>query len=123
MQTTTNSHGVNTAIMFHDIGEEGMRSIGFRTFESRGVEYWSYSRMFRGEICFWVHFPVGSDEQDDLRIDVIDDEFGQPYDYQYILSRNKSHAFALEVRGRVEEEMQKLQDAGVLSGHVDGDYI
>ena len=56
-------------------------------------------------------------------IQVIDEDFGQPYDYQYMLENNPNFTLALLVRKCVEEQMQKLQDAGILSGHNKYDYI
>ena len=49
--------------------------------------------------------------------------FCQSYDYQRILERNPSHQLAGIVREQVEKWMEYLQDNGVLSGHVKGEYI
>lgn len=57
------------------------------------------------------------------RIDIIDDDFGQPYDYQYILSVDTEHAFANSVKRNVESIMTYLCDIGIVSDYKVGDYI
>ena len=56
-------------------------------------------------------------------IDVLDEDFLQPYDYQEILRRDPHHKLALNVLHQVENWMEELQTAGVLSGHKRGEYI
>ena len=72
------------------------------------------------EITFDVHIPI---DGSDINIQVIDEDFCQPYDYQYMLENNPNFTLALLVRECVEEQMQKLQDVGILSGHNKYDYI
>ena len=61
----------------------------------------------------------------DIRIDVLDEDFCQPYDYDYqsMLHKNPTFEPALIVYEQVEELMEYLQSKGVLSGHVKGEYI
>ena len=59
----------------------------------------------------------------DLRIDILDEDFLQPYDYQTILKKNPENEVALEVEVNVEKYMKYLQNCGVLSGHIEGEYI
>jgi hypothetical protein len=54
---------------------------------------------------------------------VLDEDFGQPYDYQYMLKKNPNFEPYLIIKEQVEEYMKYLQDNGVLSGHEYGDYI
>ena len=72
------------------------------------------------DISFSVSIPK---EISDIRIDVLDEDFCQPYDYQRILNKNPNFELALIVLEQVEEYMEYLQSKGVLSGHVKGEYI
>lgn len=56
-------------------------------------------------------------------IDVLDEDFGQPYDYQWILSQNPDFAYARQVAANVERELRVLADAGVLVGWKEGMYV
>ena len=60
---------------------------------------------------------------DNIKIITLDENFCQPYDYQYMLKNNPHFQFALQVKERVEQIMSYLQSVGVLSGHEYGDYI
>ena len=64
----------------------------------------------------------GTDETD-WRIDVLDENFLQPYDYQAMLERNTTNPIPHKVKEDVEYWMQHLTDKGVISGHNYGEYI
>lgn len=124
-----NSHYVNADIKAHILPDNQMKAAGFRYEKGcdKNPDKWMYTHCLDvpenyndTEITFSVHIPV---DGSDINIQVIDEDFGQPYDYQYMLENNPRFAFALFIRERVEEQMQKLQDAGVLSGHNKYDYI
>lgn len=114
----SNKYGVNKAIQYHILPDEKMREIGFTDCDP---EIWYFSRVIKQDISFNVMIP--KDGIGDLRIDVLDEDFCQPYDYQAILDRDSDFPFALLVEQKVEEYMEYLQDKGVLSGHVRGEYI
>ena len=59
----------------------------------------------------------------DIQIDVLDEAFCQPYDYQYMLDKNPNFEPALVVKEQVEDWMKYLQNNEVISGHVYGEYI
>ena len=113
-----NKYGVNKAIQYHILPDEKMREIGFTDCNPR---VWYFSRTIEQNISFNVM--IHKDGIDDIRIDVLDEEFCQPYDYQAILDRDSDFPFALLVEQKVEECMEYLQNEGVLSGHVRGEYI
>lgn len=130
MSVEVNSHCVNKAIKYHILSDERMKEIGFRKNYYEGTDheerspYWYFSRMikfpkekrWRGlEISFNVHIPK---DGSDLNIMVLDDDFCQPYDCQRI-----NNDCSKIVREEVEKWMKYLQDNGVLSGHVYGEYI
>lgn len=54
---------------------------------------------------------------------MLDENFGQPYDYQWLLSQNPDFAYARRVAANVERELRVLADAGVLVGWKEGMYV
>ena len=130
-----NSHCVNAKIKYHILSDEKMKEIGFNKNYYEGTDheeyspYWWFTRMIQFpkdkrwrdiEIDFTVKIPK---DGSDLNIMVLDDDFCQPYDYQRILSKNPNHPCASIVNEQVERWMEYLQEQGVLSGHVRGEYI
>lgn len=115
-----NKNGSNAKIKVHVLPEEKMREIGFT---DHNPDTWFYFKTVypKGEISFSVS--VKKDNPDDWRIDVLDEDFCQPYDYQAILRDNPRASIPLAVRNEVEKHMKILTDAGVISGHEYGEYI
>ena len=135
MGVELNSHGVNKLIKYTILSDKRMKEIGFHKNHYEGTDheeyspYWYFLRMIRFpnekrwkdvEICFSVRIPK---DNSDLNIMVIDDDWCQPYDYQYLLSKNPDNECANIVKKEVEILMKYLQDNGVLRGHVYGEYI
>ena len=134
-EVKVNSHGVNAKIKAHILSEDNMRRIGFHgkyyegTDHEEDCSYWYFSRGIRFpkekqyrnlDFDFDVHIPK---DGSDIRIDLLDMDFCQPYNYQRILSKNPNHPIATIVNEQVEKWMKYLQDNGVLSGHEYGEYI
>ena len=135
MNVELNSNGVNKLIKYNILSDEEMKRIGFNKNYHEGTDhekyspYWYFTRSigfpkgkkWKGiEIDFTVRIPK---DGSDINIMVLDMDFCQPYDYQYILSKDSKNECANIVKERVEEWMKYLQDEGVLSGHVYGEYI
>lgn len=135
MSVELNSHGVNKLIKATILSDEKMKEIGFHKNYYEGTKhekyspYWYFSRTlelpkdkkYHGfGISFNVNIPK---DGSDIRIDVLDEDFCQPYDYQYMLEEDPSFEYALLVKEQVEKWMEYLQNNGVLSGHVYGEYI
>lgn len=78
-----NKYGVNNVIQSHILPDDEMRKIGFT---DANPEVWYFSRGIEHDVSFNVSIPKNG--IDDLRIDVLDEEFFQPYDYQAILDRD-----------------------------------
>lgn len=124
-----NSHGVNAKIKAHIFDDAKMREFGFtdyakdRWYFCRGINFKNVKKK-RGlnniDISFSVTIPK---DGSDIRIDVLDEWFCQPYDYQYILEKDPGHKIANIVKEQVEYWMEKLHEEGVLEGHVRGEYI
>lgn len=124
-----NSHGVNAKIKAHIFDDTRMREFGFtdyakdRWYFCRGINFKDVKKkkgLSNIDISFSVTIPK---DGSDIRIDVLDEWFCQPYDYQYILEKDPGHKIANIVKEQVEYWMEKLQEEGVLKGHVRGEYI
>lgn len=113
----TDENGLNVKIRAHVLDDDAMRAAGFT---DRNPGTWYLCRRVAKETSFNVSIEK---ETERLRIDVLDEQFLQPYDYQGILARNPRHKFAGKVRDRVEDEMKKLAESGIVTGHVRGEYI
>lgn len=121
-----NSNCVNAKIKAHILSDEEMREIGFTDYSKttwffcRSIKFPKEGRYRGFDISFSVSIPK---DGSDIRIDVLDEDFCQPYDYQSMLRKNPTFEPALIVLDQVEEHMKYLQSKGVLSGHVKGEYI
>jgi len=122
-----NKHGVNANIKATILSEEQMRKLGFTDYAK---DRWHFSRSinfpkenkYRGyDISFSVS--INKNDVEDLRIDILDEDFCQPYDYQRMLKENPNLKTCLIVKEQVEEWMKYLIDGGILSGHEYGEYI
>ena len=114
----TENHN-NAAIKVHLLPEEKMREIGFT---DHAEDRWFYFKTIHNfDISFSLTIP--KDNPDDWRIDILDEDFLQPYDYQYMLDNGSNNNVAKLVEIRVEEQMKYLADNGIISGHEVGDYI
>ena len=135
MSVEVNSNGVNRLIRYNILSDERMKEIGFNKNYYEGTDHEKYSsywwftkairfpkekRWKRVEVDFDVKIPK---DGSDINIMVLDMDFCQPYDYQYLLSKNPKNECANIVREQVEMWMKYLQDNGVLSGHIYGEYI
>ena len=121
-----NTHYANAAIKSHILSDEEMESIGFTNYNephwffTRQIKFPNLSRYRNFEVTFNVTIPK---DGSDIYIDVLDEDFCQPYDYQMMLSHNPKLESALIVQEQVEQWMDYLQEKGVLSGHIKGEYI
>lgn len=127
-----NSLGTNEAIKFN-FNEELLKQNGFKFMDEPNYPekwpippHWYYNKFFSYkslEITFSVNYYVDPYKGSQFCIDVIDDDFCQPYDYQRMLKRNPEFIYAKKVWEFVENEMEKLQASGIISGHIRGEYI
>lgn len=117
-EVSTNKYGVNEKIRVHITSEEEMKRAGFRKTRNK----WVFTKDLTGEDEIGLYVTINEDDPRDLDIQVIDENFGQPYDYQYILNRSNNE-FALRIKELVEVEIERLQSFGVISGHLYGEYI
>lgn len=121
-----NSKGVNTKIKANILSDTEMQKIGFTEYRkgylhfSRLITFPKDKRYNGLEITFNVTIPK---DNSDISIDVLDEAFCQPYDYQRMLEDNPEFKIALIVKEQVEEWMKYLADTGVITGHNYGEYI
>lgn len=113
-----NRHDVNVCIKAHLLPEEQMRNAGFTDWRK---DYWYFCRDLGHDISFNV--TINKRDIEDLYIVVIDEEFCQPYNYQYYLQCSPDFEFAIKIKDEVEYLMEMLQGKGILSGHIKGEYI
>lgn len=116
----TDEFGNNVKITARELPEEEMRRIGFTDYDPKR---WRFSRKLK---CVEnVEFSLTMDKGDPStrRLDVLDENFCQPYDYQATLERNAGNETARKVMEEVEGIMAYLAGKGILSGHERGDYV
>ena len=135
MNVEVNSNGVNKLIKYNILSDEKMKEIGFHKNYYEGTDHEEYSPywFFTKGIEFpkekrWRHVAIDFDvripkDNSDIDIMVLDMDFGQIYDYQHLLNNNPENERAKIVKEQVEMWMEYLQNTGVISGHVYGEYI
>ena len=115
-----NEFHCNKKLQGHILSSREMKKAGFRELEDR----WFYSRMLdkKADISFDVSI-YKDNPTEMVNIEVFDEDYGQHYDFQKYLNKNPHFEFALKIRNAVEMEMARLQELGVISGHIKGEYI
>lgn len=127
----TNSNCVNKNIKTKILDDKTMKEIGFtdyckdRWHFCRGINFPKTKEYIGFEVTFNVTIPK---DGSDIRIDVLDEAFCQPYDYQHMImnSREKKvlpNKTAMIVFEQVELWMNYLKEKGILEGHEYGEYI
>ena len=118
-QVKSNPHNATTTIKAYILDDEYLRKIGFTDHVPEQWYYWVCMPKAY-DISFNVTIPK---DGSDIKIEVLDESFLQPYDFQYYLSTNPNHKFALDVQKFVYEQMERLMKYGVISGWRLGYYI
>lgn len=114
-------NGLNARIGLHALPDADMLALGFR---DCGDRWYCVRAVGLASGCHWLTLNVTVPKDGARgRIDVLDECFCQPYDYQRILMDDPRNGCASAVRDDVEREMARLADAGVVSGHVPGEYV
>jgi hypothetical protein len=105
-----NSYGNNANLRSNVLDDETMKSYSFIA----GL----YIEDLDNDISLTIKM-----SKESVYINVIDEDFGQPYDYQRILRDNPEHDIALDIHSKVQATMKRLSDAGIIEGYVANDYI
>jgi hypothetical protein len=110
-------NGLNADINASILPETKMRELGFT---DHSQDSWYHCSRVGDGITLNVTIPKNGSR---LRIDVLDEDFGQPYDYQRILKNNPNLEFAQRVKSQVEFSLELLSNAGVITGFTRGMYL
>ena len=123
---TLNDNCNNVAIKCNILDESIMRLARFTDY-SPGR--WYYCRDLV-PLAKGISFNISIDKEnpENWRIDVLDEEFLQPYDYQSMIQRELNGEkfqgdFHWKVSEQVEYEMEHLTRLGIIDGWEKGDYI
>lgn len=108
----------NRIILNKDLKTEEFLAYGFSNHNEPNLYY---SKMVAPEISFSL--TVDKKTKQIKNIDVLDENFLQPFDYQSILLKDNSHKFAREVFDKVNEVLNRLQKDGIISGYQRGMYV
>ena len=114
-----NEHGNNAAIKVHILDEATMKLNGFRRFIDREDHWWYFCKRVYKDITFNMTIY----DSGDWRIDILDECFLQPYDYQAMCESGNYRPVVLIVKKNVDEIMDALVHKGIISGWEVGDYI
>lgn len=107
----------NANIKANILSDSEMRELGFTDFAK---DSWYFNRRVGGvnsNISFNITIFKKSSN---IRIDVLDEMFLQPYDFQMYIGKNE---VANKVYDDVLSYMSYFMDKGVISGYTLGDYI
>jgi len=116
---TYTKHHNNAALSMRPLDDMTMRELGF-TDHREG--YWYLCRSVSRDHDMTMNVDIAKDGSD-WQIDVLDERFCQPYDYQYLLSVNPTLDYANNVADECEKWFRKLSDWGLLSGWHEGMYV
>jgi hypothetical protein len=114
----------NANIEFGNISEEELIKLGFRNNEN---DYYICKNLIgKREITF--NLTIHKNDKR-IKIDILDENFLQPYDYQSILKRQQFvnginiNSYSYRVHIKVQEIMKWLLDNNIIIGYQLGDYI
>lgn len=107
----------NTDIKFNILSEEEMRKLGFTDYSKKS--WYSNSLLGKG-----ITFNISIDKETSKgRIDVLADDWGQPYQYQQMIISGTTNSVAFEIHNKVQECMKRLVDNGIIENYKENDYI
>lgn len=111
----------NKNIKANILSDEEMRELGFN---DRLEGHWFFSERVgppRAKISFSIDIKK---ETREVEVDILDENYVQPYDYQYFLALDdKKYETALTVHRDVQKLMKKFMEIGIIDGYVEGDFI
>lgn len=90
-------------------------------FTNRHKPRLSFGRMLSEDVSLSVVVDVETLKI--TRIDVLDDDFCQPYNYQSILATDSTHTYARKVFDGVDKWLTRMQEDGIIKGYTRGMYV
>lgn len=117
-----NNKHINSNIKINVLEENKMRELGFTDYCKTS---WTYREavFIDGDFVVTFNLSIKKDNPKKFDIDILDDNWCQPYDYQKYLKTTPYFKTGLKVHNKVQEIMKKLLDNGVIEGYTLGDYI
>ena len=112
-----NEHGNNAAIKVHILDDATMKLNGFKWVHTR--KEWYFCQRVHVDITFNMSIK----SEDDWQIDILDECFLQPYDYQAMYESGNYRPVVLTVMENVNEIMDSFVHKGIISGWKVGDYV
>ena len=115
----TNKTGQNSNIKLNpNLKEKTLLDFGFT--KQPTSEFYMMSKL-TSDISFNIDIDI---ETNDISIEVLDEDFLQPYDYQIMLKNsNYVPKIAKIVHHKVQKIMKELVDSGIIVGYKENDYI
>lgn len=114
----------NKNIKANVLSDEDMRKAGFT---DKNPNNWYYCRILNEDevkCMIPVSFNVTiSKKTSKIKIDILDENWLQPYNYQSILERDPSNKFANEIHKKVQAQMKLLMEKGIITGYNENDFI
>lgn len=111
-------NGLNAALTASVLpSRQDMRTLGFT---ERSGGSWYLSRRVGQDVTLNLSIPKNGSR---FRLDILDDDSLQPYDYQDILKQSPHHKCALEVQQSIEEILGFLSKVRIIHGFEKGMYI
>lgn len=112
-------HQNNAALGVNILPDAEMRAYGFT---DHVPEEWYLCRKVSEDGTTTLNLTIAKDGSDWV-IDVLDEYFLQPYDYQGLLERNPNNGYARAVADECERQYRLLTEAGILTGWHEGMYV
>ena len=124
-QFTLTDKDLNSNIKCHLLDDNLMKKAGFTDIISTDW-YWSKILSPLDELSFNIR--INKKDPQSFDIDILDDDFCQPFDYQSMIQRELDGEefagdFHWQVNDMVECIMEHLTRLGIISGWQKGDYI
>lgn len=112
----------NSNIVGHIHSAEKMIAAGLYFVDS--LNRWVYNRtIISNNQGFDIGFMLSINKDGKVEVDVLDNAFCQPCDYQSILRNNVGNRFAREAHLNVQHHMKGLLKNEIISGYKENDYI
>lgn len=119
MNVKLTRHCNNAALGVNILPDAEMRALGFT---DHVPEKWYLCRRVseRGDIT--LNLTIAKNGSDWM-LDVLDENFLQPYDYQWLLERDPNNTYARAVADECERQYRLLTEAGILTGWHEGMWV
>ncbi|CAL7896733.1 YopX family protein [Fusobacterium necrophorum] len=94
-----------------------LKKLGFTSYDPKS---YYYCKEIHEDITFNISIEKESKE---VQIDVLDENFCQPYDYQRAIKNGAEKGIPIEIHKEVQKLMKMLLENEIIEGYILGDYI